>query len=121
MSPIKKTLVPVDFSESSIAAARGAVACADRFGSELSLLHVIPDAIGNRVPTRLAEFNPPMLVDQWTRGTRDALKALAVRHSGQAPKHWMLRNLTSVCHGDQCNEDRLRGGQHQKVGQERQT
>ncbi len=81
MSPIKKILVPVDFSESSIKAARGAMAWADRFGSELSLLHVVPDPIHGRVSTELAEFSPKMLVDQWTRGTRDALEALAVRLS----------------------------------------
>ncbi|MDR5726903.1 MAG: universal stress protein, partial [Terriglobia bacterium] len=41
-SPHKKILVPIDFSPSSHAALDAATELAQRFGSEIFLLHVIP-------------------------------------------------------------------------------
>jgi nucleotide-binding universal stress UspA family protein len=77
MSPIKKILTPVDFSEGSVRAARGAMAWAERFESELCLLHVVPDTIHDRAYREIAEYSLRALVEDWTRGTRDALDALA--------------------------------------------
>jgi universal stress protein A len=79
MSTIKSILAPVDFSDSSVRAARAAVAWAERFSGEVCLLHVVPDALHDRAYHELAEFSLPTLVQDWTRGTRDALEALGER------------------------------------------
>jgi nucleotide-binding universal stress UspA family protein len=84
MSPITRILAPVDFSESSVRAARAAAAWAGRFNAELVLLHVAPEAMGARAYDDLARFSPPTLAEDWTRGSRDALDALAARFSGAA-------------------------------------
>ncbi|SRR6266540_249966 len=81
MLPIKRIVAPVDFSESSVRAARAAMAWAARSGSELHLLHAIPDAVLDRTYAEFAQYSPSTLVDDWTRGTRDALDALAARLS----------------------------------------
>jgi nucleotide-binding universal stress UspA family protein len=77
MTASKVVLTPVDFSEASVRAARAAMAWAERIGAELHLLHVVPDAIEGRTADALREFSPQTFVEDWTRGTRDALDALA--------------------------------------------
>ncbi len=79
MSTVMRVLAPVDFSDSSVLAAQCAAVWAERFGGEVCLLHVVPDAIHTRAATDLVDFNVSTLVEEWTRGTRDALEALATR------------------------------------------
>jgi len=79
MSGMMQVLAPVDFSDSSVQAARCAAAWAERFGGELCLLHVVPDASQPRAETDLAGFNVSTLVEEWTRGTRHLLRPTSSR------------------------------------------
>jgi universal stress protein A len=45
MITIRRILVPTDFSEHALPAVRYAAELADKFGAELILLHVVPDAV----------------------------------------------------------------------------
>lgn len=54
-SPHKKILVPIDFSPSSHAALDAATELAQRFGSEIFLLHVIPAFPNVSIPDSITE------------------------------------------------------------------
>jgi len=45
MISIRRILVPTDFSDCALPAVRYAAELADKFGAELVLLHVVPDAV----------------------------------------------------------------------------
>ncbi len=59
---VDKILLPVDFSERSIGAARCAVDLARRFGARVTLLHVVPTA--RRKPGDFAGENDPLTLSQ---------------------------------------------------------
>lgn len=82
---LRRILVPVDFSECSKQALEYALALAEHFGAELTLLHVAP-----RIPP-VPEFGP---VDEVAvREARKELEALRVRVSAVLPSHTVLSAL----------------------------
>lgn len=68
---LAKILVPTDFSETSAAAVKYAVALADAFGSELHLLHVMEQPIQWQMAAEVAMVSAPVN-DAALRGQAEA-------------------------------------------------
>src|SRR5579862_6980890 len=97
MFPISKILLPVDFSERAIQAARFAVPVAERFDSEIILLHVLPPyyEIG------AVELGGPILMDLRTQRRADAERRIAGFLSDELRNRRVRRLLLE---GDPANE-----------------
>jgi universal stress protein A len=86
MITIRRILVPTDFSEHALPAVRYAAELADKFGAELILLHVVPDAVlalpdaVMPTPTPLADLDA--LTDAGKQGLANLIAAekLEARH-----------------------------------------
>src|SRR5262245_32563924 len=76
MIDLKRILVPTDFSKYSKSALGYAAALAEKFGSELFLLHVVQN-LGVMIPD-MVNVVPPVLPsnDQMTAAVREALDRL---------------------------------------------
>jgi nucleotide-binding universal stress UspA family protein len=79
MITIRRILVPTDFSDCALPAVRYAAELANKFGSELILLHVVPDAVlalpdaVMPTPTPLADLNA--LTDAGKQGLANLIAA----------------------------------------------
>jgi nucleotide-binding universal stress UspA family protein len=81
MLTLQKILVPIDFSERSVAAARHAVALAHRFDSQLTFLHVIPSP-----PLEFAGFEGGYYTARLQPPGQDALAHFTARMQRLAEK-----------------------------------
>jgi len=76
-APFRRLVCPVDFSASSVAAARYALALAGERGATLTLLHVVEWPVENEHATRLAGFDVPEYRRYLERDALDRLRCLA--------------------------------------------
>ena len=73
MIAVKKVLVPTDFSDTADAAVRCAAGLAEAFGSSLTLLHVVEDAVMKGLTADVGGSAARRLLED---ATREALAAL---------------------------------------------
>ncbi len=97
MFPISKILLPVDFSERAVQAARFAVPVAERFDSEIILLHVLPPYY----EFGAVELGGPILMDLRTQRRADAERRIAGFLSDELRNRRVRRLLLE---GDPANE-----------------
>lgn len=85
---LNRVLVPIDFSETSAASVKYAVALADAFGAEIHLLHVFEPSLQWQLGAEIAVVSPPT-DDETTRARVMAeLSALLTREERQ--KHHVV-------------------------------
>lgn len=79
MVSIRRILVPTDFSDCSAPAVRYAAELAEKFGAELVLLHVVPDAVlalpDAVMPTPLPTADLDVLTDSGKEGLANLVAA----------------------------------------------
>lgn len=93
MLVMRTVLVPIDFSDRATAAARHAVALAERFNASLIFAHVIPPAppeyAGFEGGYYTARFGP--VTDDGLRRIRKQLEELAAKAAGNVPFETVVR------------------------------
>ena len=97
----KNILVPVDGSEQAKRAIEAAAKLADRFGSQLTVLHVMPRAGGHQVPDDLKEFaKAEHLSANEAEILHSVASAIVDRAKEQAQYHGANNTKTAIEVGD---------------------
>ncbi|MFC2095557.1 universal stress protein [Candidatus Bipolaricaulota bacterium] len=99
MLPFKKILCPTDFSEPACKAIKAAGELAEKFSSELILLHVVGPVPVLETPTGLAGFDVAAYQNELTDSAKASLQSRLDKHIPES-----VNARTIVVHGDAAHE-----------------
>ena len=99
MLPFKKILCPTDFSEPACKAIKAAGELAEKFSSELILIHVVGPVPVLETPTGLAGFDVAAYQNELTDSAKASLQSRLDKHIPES-----VNARTMVVHGDAAHE-----------------